>query len=136
MAKIGRPSKYTPKLADKICEGLASGLTLRKIEKQRGMPSHRTILRWAASNETFRQQYREALVLGADAMAEETIDIADGLEDDPDAASRRVRCWARQWLVSKRRPRKYSDRVQVEDVTDPEAARAKLMAMLGVKDKD
>ena len=39
--KIGRPSKYTPEIAQQMCEMLADGIPLREICRQEGIPEKR-----------------------------------------------------------------------------------------------
>ncbi len=46
--KKGRPSRYTPELAAKICRRLAKGETLRAICRDPAMPDKATVLRWLA----------------------------------------------------------------------------------------
>ena len=44
--KGGRPSKYTIKIADEICERLSSGESLNAISKDDHMPHRVNIMRW------------------------------------------------------------------------------------------
>lgn len=128
-AKRGRPTIYSDAVADKICELMAEGNSLRSICKMPAMPAMSTVMRWLASEErvAFREQYARARELLADYLAEETIEIADdGLNDtyvdddgrvrvDHDHIARsRLRVDARKWFASKIAPKKYGDRITQE----------------------
>jgi hypothetical protein len=45
MAKIGRPSKYTKALGDRICAQIAEGKSLRTICDNPDMPDKATVFR-------------------------------------------------------------------------------------------
>ena len=107
----GRPSKFSQALADRICEELANGKSLRTVCKGKDMPSPLTVRRWLAKDETFRTQYAQAREEQADFHADELIEIAD-TEPDPNRA--RVRIDARKWVASKLRPKVYGERVTAE----------------------
>ena len=54
MAKTGRPSSYSPEIADAICEETATtDHALHRICEREGMPDHATVYRWLASNQKF-----------------------------------------------------------------------------------
>jgi len=126
---MGRPSKFTQKLADTICEQLADGRSLRSICSADEMPDTSTVCRWLAANEEFREQYARARELQADALFDEILEIADdGLNDwierkgadgqslgwvENGEALRRsaLRVDARKWMASKLQPKKYGDKV-------------------------
>lgn len=118
---------FTQELADKICEHLVSGLSLRQIEALEGMPTKTTILRWLADDRftSFRDQYARARDMQAEGMADEILEIADDGRNDwmeiqnrdgdnigwrvnGEAVQRsRLRIDARKWLLSKLLPKKY-----------------------------
>lgn len=77
-----RPSKYTPEVVDRICEGLSEGNSLRQLCRQEGMPSRATILRWINDKPKFREQYQEACQFRAECIMDEMIDIADDASRD------------------------------------------------------
>jgi len=121
----GRPSTYSPELADTICDYLADGKSLRWICDQEGMPNKGTVLRWARDNTNFRDQYARAREVGDELLAEEILEIADetrfdtlhteaGPKPDNEWINRsKLRVDARKWLLSKRQPKKYGDKVDV-----------------------
>lgn len=127
--KRGRPSLYTPEIAESICERLAAGETLRAICRDDGLPSEVTVRRWAMGDtEGFSAQYAKARELGYHGMADELVEIADettfdtlrGSEDQPDKPNHewitrsRLRVDTRKWLLSKALPKIYGDRLTAE----------------------
>ena len=110
--KTGRPSSYTEAAAEKICAELEKGDALHEICKRPGFPEERTVCRWLEANEAFRQRYARARAKGLDTIAWDAMRIADDPNDDPQ--SRRVRLDARKWLLSKLAPKKYGEKIEVE----------------------
>jgi hypothetical protein len=113
---MGRPSAYTPELAEEICIRIAGGESLRKICKSEGMPAFQTVLRWAfhADQEevgNFHEQYARARELQAELRADEIVEISDNTKD---AARARVRIDARKWVASKLLPKRYGNRVALD----------------------
>ena len=78
----GRPTDYTKELADRICERLALGHSMRRVCKNDDMPGMSTIFRWLRENVEFRQQYEIAKDEAADLMVEEINEIADDSRND------------------------------------------------------
>lgn len=89
--KIGRPSKYSDELAEKICEKIANGRSLRSICAEDGMPTTSTVCKWLIENKEFSEQYARAREKQADYFAEEIIEIADSAEAES-AQSQRQNC--------------------------------------------
>jgi len=109
MAKRGRPSLYSPEIADAICERLANGESLRSICRDENMPDERTVRDWVISDHNgFSPQYTRARDIALDRMADDVIDIAD-TADDPQKA--RLRFDARRWYLSKLAPKRYGDKL-------------------------
>ena len=131
MAKTGRPSKYTKKLTQKICERLALGESMRSICSKKDMPGRRTVLRWLAKHDEFRDLHAEARQLQADYHFDEILDIADDATNDFMVRERadgstetvlnqehmqrsRLRIEGRKWVLARMSPKKYGDKVQLE----------------------
>ena len=113
--KIGRPTDYTKDMADKICEKIANGRSLRSICAEDGMPPMKTIYRWLEANEEFRHQYARARDKQADYFAEEIIEIADSAEAEIAAVSKaKLQIDARKWAASKIAPKKYGDKQEID----------------------
>jgi hypothetical protein len=141
--KTGRPSAYTPELADKICLLLSEGASLLQICKADDMPTRQTVHNWLLADRVFFDKYACAREMQADALADEIIEISDNsafdmtVDDDTGRAivdhehiqRSRLRVDARKWYAAKVAPKKYGDRViqnhvgaddgaiQTEDVT-------------------
>lgn len=109
-----------------ICDGIASGRSLRAICADDGMPDKSTVFAWLAKSEPYRDQYARAREAQADAMLEEILAIADDGSNDTyvddegnqrteqDVLARsRLRVDARKWAMSKMAPKKYGDKVDV-----------------------
>ncbi len=129
MTKIGRPTTYTKELADKLCAMLAEGMSLRSVCNEEGMPCAATVFSWMRTDEMFLKQYARAKEESADAMAEEILDISDDGHNDwmtkwygdnevvvenKEALQRsRLRVDTRKWLMSKMKPKRYGDKLDV-----------------------
>ena len=123
----GRPSEFTQEKADRICELLASGKSVRSICEMDGMPERATFFRWIHNNVEFQNQYARATSARADAMFEEMFEIADdtALDEDGDekAISERIqrsklRVDTRKWALARMNPRKFGERV-TREITGP-----------------
>jgi hypothetical protein len=108
----GRPSIYTQELADRICERLASGESLRAICGDDGMPSWPTISKWLNEKPGFVTQYARAREDQAEAHADRIIEIAD--DETIDANHKRIMVDARKWVASKLKPKRYGDKLDLE----------------------
>lgn len=107
--KVGRPTKYSTRLAAKICQQLAEGKSLRTVCKSDKMPSASTVFLWLSIHSEFSEQYEKAKQESADALVEDMLDIADDPKLNPN--DKRVRIDTRKWISSKLKPKKYGDRV-------------------------
>lgn len=141
----GRPTDYTPEIAESICEHIANGRSLVTYCKENDV-HYSTVMRWLSSNDAFRDNYARAREDQANFIAEEILRISDdGLNDtytdengnvvvNQDVIARsRLRVDSRKWYASKLLPKKYGDKIQTEhsgemtvraktDVSDDELA--------------
>jgi hypothetical protein len=74
--KDGRTSGYDVEIAEKICERLVNGESLRAICADPAMPGRATVFRWLARNQEFRRSYALARQCHAEDFAFETLAIA------------------------------------------------------------
>lgn len=142
-----RPSSFTQKVADAICDRLANAESLRKICLSDDMPCQSTVFKWLRDHPEFAQQYARAREAQADALFDEVLDIADdgsndwmqrqredGSTDDvldhEHVQRSRLRIDARKWMAGKLAPKKYGEKIELEQTHrfDPEVA-----AWLGMK---
>ena len=128
--KAGRPTIYTEKLANEICEYLASGKPLTKFCKQEGAPKYCTIMRWLWRESAYKKDWNEKYAMARKQQAEHFVDDIieisdDGTNDYIEKTDRRgkkviifnkehvlrskLRCDSRKWSASKMEPKKYGD---------------------------
>jgi hypothetical protein len=127
----GRPSDYTPEIAEAICERLSLGDSLREVCKDDSMPARSTVFRWIGKHPEFSDQYAKAKEAGVEVLADELIDIADNSTNDyMEIASENGECESyklngeniqrsklrvdtRKWVLSKLCAKKYGDSISV-----------------------
>lgn len=131
MAKRGRPSDFTPEVAQAILAELEAGKTLRAICAKSGMPHRVTVHRWLndPARADFRNQYARSRDIGLDVMADELLRIAstpkpgkvtktaDGVVEVTEAdmlGHRRLVVDTMKWYLGKMAPRRYGDRLQLD----------------------
>ncbi len=123
--KLGRPAVYSEEMADLICLRLSEGKSLKKSLSEIGVgaPSAATVFSWMKPDHPFLEKYARAKREGAEAMAEDIMDLSDGAIDvirkgeekksGAYAQAIRVQVDTRKWLMSKLLPKKYSDHIDV-----------------------
>jgi hypothetical protein len=135
--KKGRPTKYTEAVADEICRRLAQNESLREICKSPHLPPESTVRGWTIDQDhPFSARYVRAREIAFYSMEEEILEIADDATNDfiqrqaeegaepkvvvdHDHISRsRLRIEARKWLLSKRMPKVFGDKVELSGNTD------------------
>jgi hypothetical protein len=110
---MARPSIFTQKLVDKICDRIAHGESVRSICKDKDMPSAVTIYYWLLDEDKkeFFKQYARAKDSQAELMFDELLEIADN--NDIDVNRLRLRVDTRKWYLSKVLPKKYGDKLDM-----------------------
>lgn len=112
---VGRPSKFSQELAEKICEQIAHGKSLRAVCAEDDMPSATTVFKWLNENQDFSEQYARARDRQADHYFEEIVEIADSVEADSAAVAKaRLQVDARKWTLSKLAPKKYGEKTELD----------------------
>lgn len=128
--KMGRPTKYSEELADKICKAVSTspyGLT-QICRENMDFPDPETIRVWRLENLNFSGKYANAKLLQADILTEFCLDISDESKKDKIinedgkeyfngeyVARSRLRVDTRKWLASKLLPKQYGDRRELEE---------------------
>lgn len=113
-----RPNKYSQTLAAEICRLIADGLSLRTICAADGMPASSTVYLWLREKAEFSEQYAHARAIQADALADEIIELADQCEPETAAVAKaKVQIDARKWKAARLAPKKYGDKVEVDNVS-------------------
>ena len=123
--KTGRPSRYTPELAQEICDRISKGEPLLQICKDDRMPERRTVYDWLERIDGLSAQFARAREEGCDAMAEQSLAIMDGepLAVFDDAGNKRYDSGSIAWnknraehrlkLLACWNPKKYGSKVQL-----------------------
>lgn len=136
--KKGRSSVVTQRLMDRICERIAGGETIRQIASDETMPAASTMYLAFATNFEFSEQYARAREAQLMRWEDELLEIADDAtndwmerrNDDDESflvtnhehiSRSKVRIDARKWLMAKRAPKKYGDKVS-QELSGPDGA--------------
>ncbi len=152
--KPGRPTDFTPDIADEICERIADGESLRSICAENEMPNKATVFRWLARHADFSDQYARARDEQAETLFDEILDIADdgsndwmekhgtegeviGWRENGEALRRsQLRVDARKWMAGKLKPKKFGDKIDLNhsgsiQQLSEDALDARLAVLLG-----
>lgn len=125
------PEGYGQDTADAICERLADAESLRSICCDEAMPSMSTVCKWLGKNADFAEQYARAREAQADAIFDEILDIADDGSNDwmnrkrddgstdevlnhEHVSRSKLRIEARKWMAGKLRPKKYGEKLEID----------------------
>jgi hypothetical protein len=129
---MGRPTLYTPELAERILHELGEGRTVRDICRADGMPTGATVRQWVIEDrDGFAEPYRRARESAYHDMEAELLEIVDdGRNDWMERRTRaggretvlnreniqrsRLRYDARRWLLSNALPKRYGNRIAAE----------------------
>lgn len=118
-------STYDVVISENICDLIAEGIPLRQICRMAGMPAWRTVYNWRAAHPDFEARIARAREAGFDAIAEETLAIADDTTQDTitgdngDRANTewisrsKLRIETRLKLLAKWDPKRYGDKIDV-----------------------
>ena len=135
---MGRHSEYNTETADRICERIANGESLKAICDEEGQPSKSTVFKWLNENKAFSDKYARAREAQADALFDDILSIADdgrndwmerkdaeqenmGWRENGEALRRsQLRIDARKWMAGKLRPKKYGEKLDIEQKTTHE----------------
>lgn len=129
---MARPTDYNQEIADRLCEAISEGMSLREFCRADDTPSKATVFRWLGMHKEFSDQYARAREEQAETMADEIVSIVDSaanpvmvdgipliVDDKPvmfaDTASiahARLKMDARKWVASKLKPKKYGDKIE------------------------
>ena len=111
-SKAGRPSTFTPELAERVLEQVAQGKFIVDIGGDRGLPAWRTICRWADARSDFRQDLAHAHEDGAHALLAQAECLLEGATRDTIQVVREQVAHIR-WRVSRLNPAAYGDRSEL-----------------------
>lgn len=142
---FGRPCEYNEEIAQKILERVAThGCGIRKLcSMYDDMPHSETINDWRYKFPEFSGRYLSAREHQAHLLAEETIDIADEIENfafkDKDGNTRvdagviamqDKKIKSRQWLAAQIQPKFYGARHNSPEQQNPQETLSKIQALV------
>jgi hypothetical protein len=124
--------RFSPQLAQSICERLANGETLRAICAEPGMPDRGSVRRWLAdsANAEFREAYTAARLGWADEIFEQIAELASearqiaadaeasGLNPHAAVGALREEIRAKMWIAARLNPARYGDRTAITGPND------------------
>lgn len=113
----GRPSKVTPEVEEELCRRVVNGESLRAICDDDFMPSYWSIFRALDANPEFASRYARARELQAEFMDHKIMAVADAVTPES-AQADRVKIAAYQWRAMKLAPKKYGDRLNVDQKSE------------------
>ncbi len=112
---MGRPSTYAPELVEAVLAYLEDGLCVSEIAAIEGMPKVRTIYQWMDAHPEFAQAYARAHDAGVRCNEGELLRVARTKPADAvEATAQRTLVDTLKWRLSKRLPKDFGDRQQVE----------------------
>lgn len=116
---VGRPSKYSEALADRICDELANKFSMRQICAREGMPTRQSVDNWMSAKPDFLAKCARAREDQADFIVEDCIDIEDRtISGEINPAAARAVLSSKQWRASKLAPKKYGDKLALGGDSD------------------
>lgn len=114
VAKLGSRTTYTKEKGDAICVRLAQGDSLAAICESSGMPSVHTVMRWTLGDAGFRADYAHARDQQAEYYFDAMLATAQSTAVDRDSiAKQRLVLDTLKWVLSRMKPGKYGDRLDV-----------------------
>lgn len=125
---MGRPSGYTDKIAERICERIIEGESLTRICRDADMPCKMSVLRWLDSRPEFSAQYARAREQQQDTLADLAREKAETATPE-DWQVKRLQIDTIKWHAGKVAPKKYGDRTAL--VGDEEAPVVVKQVVLG-----
>lgn len=126
----GRPSIYTPELAKKICDAIATNpVSIGRICKMNpDFPHIDTIFTWKREKPVFSEMYAQAKRDQIEVLVDQILDISDDSSNDYCENSKgesifdsehvqrsRLKIDTRKWYASKLAPRIYGDKIENDD---------------------
>lgn len=121
--------EFTQEMADRICDRLAEGRSLRSVSQDKDTIGLTTVFKWLNTNEAFARQYARATELRAEMLFDDIQNIVDApygpakKNENGDTVDttevdtlehRRMKIDARKWMIGKMAPKKYGDKSSVD----------------------
>lgn len=144
--KPGKEFTYTREVFEAIIARVATGESVRSICKDEGMPTRDTFFVWLYRDPTLADQYAHAKAISAYADEDELNEISDdgtndwmekrnkegeiiGYQLNGEAVQRsRLRVETRRWLMERRMPTRFGQKVDVNHGVQPDNPLCSLIA--------
>ena len=113
---LGRPSLYSEAVAQRLEDGLKSGMTLTAICQAEGMPDIMTVKGWKRRMPDFGTRLAHARQAGADFLVEDALDRLKNATPGKDGSisvDREVAAHQR-WMAARMSPQDWGDKQQVQ----------------------
>jgi hypothetical protein len=91
--------RYTPQLAQRICEKIAEGKMWHKIANTDGLPAYTTLYQWRAKYPAFAEALAQAREMAAEMRADQVLEAAEAVTKET-ATADRVKIGALQWYAA------------------------------------
>jgi hypothetical protein len=111
----GRPTLYSRKLADQICDRLAEGTPLSVICRDADMPAARTVRHWQRRHPELLPVILAARTEAAQTLADQCLLICENVHGNVERD--RLRITTRMWLASKLGPKTFGDKLTADVTT-------------------
>jgi hypothetical protein len=111
---------YTPEIGEALCALVADGCGLKSASAKLGI-ARRSARRWEAEVPEFTRALAAARLEALENMAEELVELSDAVEKSGSMAevqAQRLRIDTRRWVLSKLRPERYGDHLQLTGAGD------------------
>lgn len=111
----GRPTDYSPEMADRILKKLSEGESVSQICLASDMPNRSTVFLWSATHKEFSDRYLLALKgvgqICVDQLDDALRDMKQGITDP---VVGKIEIDTLKWKAGKFYPRMYGDKQQIE----------------------
>lgn len=115
---MSRPTDYTPELAERICQHIAGGESLRSFCRSPGEPHVATVCRWIIKHDEFREQYAHAREAAGYAHGDGVIEVVEAVRNgDVDAQTARAMMDGLKWAAERMAPKSHSSRQEIDHTT-------------------
>ena len=113
----GRPSRYSAALAERICDHIRCGDSLRKAAEKEGVPNP-SVMRWVHENKAFSEQYARACEERLAALEDKLLDLVEKCHEVAPCAeiggtmlqAVKLEIDTLKWMLAKLMPKRYGDR--------------------------
>ena len=119
----GRPTTYTEEIANKICELITEGKSLRSIAEMEGMPCTSNVFKWLTEYKQFSEHYARATEQRTEAQLEMLNELGDtAIELSQKTGEKRagavvqavkVKADNLKWVMARMKPKKYGDKLDM-----------------------